>query len=134
MMWRRVIPLITCALVIAWLGLGLRSVALQRSAGVASPSAISATEVSKRLHELRDAQFLIPSSAPLREQVELLVFTGRTRAALAAAERLVHREPAAFESWLLLFRVANGVDPGRAAVARREALKLNPLAALGRKR
>jgi hypothetical protein len=131
-MSRRVILLIICMLVIAWLGFGLRSVALQRAAAGPPRRGISAQQdLSKRLQWLHDAQFLTPSPAPLRAEVELLLYVGRTRPALAAAERLVRREPAAYEAWLLLIRAADGLDPRRAAMARREAFKLNPLAARG---
>ncbi len=45
------------------------------------------------------------------------------------AEEVVRREPESFEGWRAVYGLTVGSDPERAAVARRRALELNPLAA-----
>ena len=64
----------------------------------------------------------------LVKQASALVFLGAPRRAAPLLERAVRAEPENATAWLFLFVAVRERDPARAAVARRRALELDPLA------
>lgn len=84
----------------------------------ATPGARLDAAIGKLERTCHGAEPLATAAAGLRH-------FGRTRAATAVARRATDRDPASYEAWAILSTTA---PPGPAAVARRRALELNPLA------
>jgi hypothetical protein len=128
----RVLLLLVAVAMVAWLAAGLvASDGLQQAGEVvvrAQGRPLSAEELQKGRDGLDRARRLANDSASLNAEIGLLIVAGRREEALRVAEDVVRREPENFEGWRAVYGLTVGSDPERAAVARRRALELNPLA------
>jgi hypothetical protein len=118
-------------LVLAWVGVLLRD---HRVSEAASPllyqSRLSGAEFDRNLAKLEDAELLNPDSSLELARATYLLLRDRRAQAAEAAERLLEREPENVTAWGLLLDASRGSDPERAAQARAEIRRLNPLGGL----
>jgi hypothetical protein len=118
-------------LVLAWVGVLLRD---HRVSEAASPllyqSRLSGAEFDRNLAKLEDAELLNPDSSLELARATYLLLRDRRAKAAEAAERLLEREPENVTAWGLLLDASRGSDPERAAQARAEIRRLNPLGGL----
>jgi O-antigen ligase len=91
-----------------------------------------AGNLSRALREASDAQRVEPfAAAPLLQQALVLEAQGDLRAAEAAAEAAVHREPHEWRAWVVLSRIHAERGRPRASLASyRRARSLNPRSSL----
>jgi hypothetical protein len=87
---------------------------------------MSRAEWDDSLDQLRQADFLDPSTKWEVSRASALVLRDRAAAA-RVAESVVDREPDNLQAWLLLHQATEGRDPARAAQARAQIERLNPL-------
>jgi hypothetical protein len=120
-------------LVGAWLVLSFRSIELadDGAAVLAKAQRGHATreEVSRGLSSLRRAERFSADHEPLFNEAFLLGAVGRQREAIHFANRLVDKEPANLEGWVVVYLGSLELgDRERAADARRRVRALNPMA------
>jgi hypothetical protein len=126
----RVLIAVGAVLVLGWLGLMLRN---ERVGSVAAHRPfhepdLPQAEVRRELAHLQDAAILDPDPKWELRRASYLIVHGQLRQAADAAERLARSEPANIDAWATLYQATRSWDPRRAALARREILRLNPLA------
>lgn len=116
-------------LVLAWAGVLLRD---HRTSEAASPllfeAKLSAAEFDRNLAKFEDAELLNPDSSLQLARATYLLVRDRRAEAADAAEELLASEPENLAAWGVLFDATRGLDPERAARARAEIRRLNPLA------
>ncbi|MBA3261569.1 MAG: hypothetical protein H0T69_03665 [Thermoleophilaceae bacterium] len=122
--------LVVLALLVgAWLGLGVRALALESNArGVldrARAGPVPPAEVNAALGDLAKAGRLSPDQGPVIRQGELLAAAGRDDEARAAATRVNDAEPDNLQGWFLTW-VVSDPDKRAKAQAKRRLLELNP--------
>ena len=121
---------LVAALVIAWLGVGLRNHAIID--GV-SPALIGDPNMPRGrfeadLDRLRDARVLNPDPTWRINSAIALLPRDAERAA-TYAEQAVRDEPDNATAWRVLLGTVTGRDPRRSREAEREVLRLDPLSA-----
>jgi hypothetical protein len=129
----RVALVAVAALVLAWLGAGLRAVNLEQDGtrvADADTRNLSPEKVRAARDDLRDARWLNADPSPLLAESRLLAGAGRYREAAGLVRRAVDDEPENVDAWLVYYVVAlaSGDRAGQQQ-ARREVKALNPYAA-----
>jgi predicted Zn-dependent protease len=124
----RVAIVVVAVAAIAWLGVSYRNAANQEDArALVSQQAPPPADVARALRELDAADSLNPDRAEGQAlRFGLHVRGGRLDLARADLERLLRREPANAEAWLLLASLTRQSDPARSAQARARLKALNP--------
>lgn len=117
-------------LIMGLLAVQLRGHELEHRAGRAVQK-LSMGEGNKELarqaqEDIRDARLLRPDGNMDALRSYLLAASGRTRTAVAVAERLVRREPAHFNGWAMLYVANLNLDSRAARRAQRQALQVDP--------
>jgi hypothetical protein len=126
----RVLVAVAAVVVLGWLAVLLRD---ERVGSVAAHRLfyepdLPRSELRQELDRLRDADALSPDTKWQMRRASYLVVHGALREAADAAEAIARKEPANIDAWSTLYEATRGWDPRRAALARREVLRLNPLA------
>lgn len=115
-------------LVLAWVGVLLRD---HRTSEAASPllfeAKLSAAEFDRNLAKFEDAELLNPDSSLQLARATYLLVRDRRAEAAKAAEELLASEPENLAAWGVLLDATRGLEPERAARARAEIRRLNPL-------
>lgn len=128
-MLQRVIPAGAAVAAAIWIGFGLNSVLLERSAaraGFTSSESLTPAKTAHVIDLLERARAHNPDSRPTVDEAALLARVGRKRTAVALLRDVVDKEPDNFTAWRSLAEVAAGVDPALAARAGARARELNP--------
>jgi hypothetical protein len=126
----RVLIAVSALLVLGWLGVMLRN---ERVGSVAAhrlfhERGLSEAELRREFDRLEDAGVLDPDPKWEVRRASYLIIHGEPRKAANAAAWLAHDEPGNIDAWTALYQATRDRDPRRAARARREILRLNPLA------
>jgi hypothetical protein len=121
---------VAAVLVLAWLGVLLRD---ERVGSMAAHRLfyepdLPRSELHHELARLQDADVLSADTKWALRRASYLVVHGSLREAADAAEAIARDEPANIDAWSTLYEATQGWDPKRAALARRQILRLNPLA------
>jgi predicted Zn-dependent protease len=121
----RVVVAVVAVVVLGWLAV------MERDARLIArgTAAAQAGDVSRAEADFRAARLLNPDTAP--DVGRAFVYQGTNRPAEAAELLLdvVEREPDNLTAWALLYAFTRERDPARAARARREQQRLDPLGA-----
>jgi hypothetical protein len=121
---------LVAALAIAWLAVSYSDARLLAHGGrVLASQHPSAAEVESALSDVRHAGKLADATEPLSFAAALEIRAGRLDAARQIYEQIVRREPEGAEAWLVLSQLSAKSDPARAAYARAQADRLDPLGA-----
>ena len=126
----RVLIAVSAVLILGWLSVMLRN---ERVGSVAAHRLfyerdLPEAEMRREFDRLEDAGVLDPDPKWEVRRASYLIIHGEPRTAANAAAWLAFAEPANIEAWAALYEATRGRDPRRAAHARREILRLNPLA------
>ncbi|MEA2426482.1 MAG: Tetratricopeptide repeat, partial [Thermoleophilaceae bacterium] len=115
--------------VLAWLALSYSGTRAIRDAQVvAAARHPTLAQIDAAIGELRASRPLDPSrSEALSYAAVLEIRAGRLDKARALLEEIVRREPDTPEAWLLLAQLTQRSDPARAAEARAQVQRLDPL-------
>ena len=114
--------------VLAWVGVLLRNHLLSEAASpLLYDSNMGTREFDRNIAKLEDAELLNPDSGLDLARATYLSVRERRARARDELEALLASEPDNFTAWRLLLGVSRGVDPERAAQARAEIGRLDPL-------
>ena len=129
----RVVMVLVAALAIAWLAVSYSDARLlAHGKSVLASQHPSPAEVESALSDVRHADKLADATEPLSFAAALEIRAGRLDAARQIYEQIVRREPEGAEAWLVLSQLSAKSDPARAAYARAQADRLDPLGAKSR--
>jgi Tfp pilus assembly protein FimV len=90
---------------------------------------VSPGEVESALADVRRVHTLADRTEVLSFEAALEIRAGRLDAARRIYEQIVRREPDTVEAWLVLAELSQKTDPARAAEARAQVRRLDPLGA-----
>jgi hypothetical protein len=125
------VPRVALALIaivlIAWFAVLVRNQVIGQAATgrIVDASSMSTSEWRSAMDDLRRAELLDPSTTWRVGRANYLVLRDR-REALEVATSVVRREPDNLAAWAVVLKASEGLDPERAAHARREIRRLNP--------
>jgi tetratricopeptide (TPR) repeat protein len=116
---------------IAWLALSYSGTRVIHDAQVvASAPHPTPAQIDAAIAEVRGSRPLDPSRTEALSYAAVLeIRAGRLDKARALYEQIVRREPETAEAWLLLAQLSQKSDPARAAAARAQVHRLDPLLA-----
>ena len=116
-------------LVVGWLGVLLRDERIGEDATqrIFDSPGLDARQIDRELATLEDARTLDPDPKLDLARAGILVQQRRFAEAAVVAETVARAEPANYVAWTLLERATRSSDPARAAAARLELRRLNPL-------
>jgi hypothetical protein len=112
---------------IAWFAVLVRDQVVGHAAigRIVDAGSMSESEWRGAMDDLRSAELLDPSTTWRVGRANYLVLRDR-REALEVANSVVRREPDNLAAWAVVLQASEGLDPRRAARARREIRRLNP--------
>jgi tetratricopeptide (TPR) repeat protein len=126
----RVATLLVAAAALAWLAVSYRDARLiAHGKSVLAKQHLSRAEVESALTDVRRADTWADGTESLSFAAALEIRAGRLDAARQIYEQIVRREPEGAEAWLVLSQLSAKSDPARAAYARKQADRLDPVGA-----
>lgn len=115
-----------------WLGIGLDSSLLQRSAqrtGFRAPETLTPAQIAHATDRFEAARKRNPDTQPAVNEAALLARVGQEGRAVSILRDVVDKEPDNLTAWVILSSAAARREPGLAARAAERARELNPPAA-----
>jgi Flp pilus assembly protein TadD len=112
-----------------WLGFGLSSALLQRSAqrtGFRAPETLSPSQIAHATHQFERARKHNPDTQPAVNEAALLARVGQQDRAVSILRGVVDKEPDNLTAWVILSSAAARREPTLAARAADRARELNP--------
>lgn len=128
----RVLLAVAAVAAAIWLGIGLNSSLLQRSAertGFRSPETLTPAQITHATDRFESARENNPDTQPAVNEAALLARVGQERRAVAILRDVVDKEPDNLTAWVILSSAAARREPALAARAAERARRLNPPAA-----
>jgi tetratricopeptide (TPR) repeat protein len=128
---QRMIVVVAAALVAGWLAISYRNFdRVQNAAFLAGAPRATPSQFENALESVRSAGTLNPRKAEaLSVEAALELRLQRPAAAIADLEEIVRREPRSLEAWFLIAQIDRSRDPARAAYARAQFRRLDPIEA-----
>jgi predicted Zn-dependent protease len=125
----RISLLVIAVLALAWLGVLLRdqNVGQAASQRLAHNPRLAPAEVAREMKRLEDAELLNPDSSWQLSRGKHWLARKRPRRAVRVVESLLRSEPDNIDGWFIVYVATRPSDPRRAARARAEIKRLNPL-------
>ena len=121
---------VVALLVIAWLAVSYGNARLiAHGKSVLASQDPSPAAIESALADVRDAHRLADRTESLSFAAALEIRAGRLDAARSIYEQIVRREPETAEAWVVLAQLSAKSDPARAAEARAQADRLDPVGA-----
>jgi hypothetical protein len=126
----RVVIVLVAALAIAWLAVSYSNARLiAHGKSVLAKQQVTPAEVESALSDVRHAHKLADETESLSFEAALEIRAGRLDTARQIYEQIVRREPEGAEAWLVLSQLSAKSNPARAAYARAQADRLDPVGA-----
>lgn len=125
----RVLLAVAAVAAAIWLGIGLNSALLQRSAertGFRAPETLTPAQIAHSVDRFESARKHSPDTQPAVNEAALLARVGRERRAVAILRDVVDKEPDNLTAWVVLSNAAAQREPALAARAADRARELNP--------
>ena len=124
----RAVILLVCVPALAWLAVSYSNARLiAHGKDVLAKQQVTPAEVESALSDVRDAHKLADRTEALSFEAALEIRAHRLDTARQIYEQIVRREPEGAEAWLVLSQLSAKSDPARAAYAREQANRLDPI-------
>jgi hypothetical protein len=122
--------LVVAAVALTWLAVSFADARLiAHGRRVLASQKPSQTRVESALADVRAAHTWADPTESLSFAAALEILAGRLDTARRMYEQIVRREPEGAEAWLVLSQLSAKANPARAAYARAQADRLDPLGA-----
>jgi predicted Zn-dependent protease len=126
----RVVIVLVAVLAIGWLAVSYSNARLiAHDKDVLAKQHVTPAEVESALSDARHAHKLADRTEALSFEAALEIRAHRLDTARQIYEQIVRREPEGAEAWLVLSQLSAKANPARAAYARAQADRLDPLGA-----
>lgn len=131
-MTARVLLTVAAIAAAVWLGIGLNSSLLQRSAqrtGFRAPETLTPAQIAHATDRFESARKRNPDTQPAVNEAAMLARVGQEREAVSILREVVDKEPDNLTAWVVLSSAAAKREPALAQRAAARARELNPPAA-----
>jgi hypothetical protein len=124
----RVAIVVVAVLALVWLAVSYSNARLiAHGKGVLAKQHVTPSEVESALSDVRHADKLADGTEALSFEAALEIRAQHLDTARQIYEQIVRREPEGAEAWLVLSQLSARSDPARAAYARAQANRLDPI-------
>lgn len=128
-MLERIVLGVAAGVAAVFIGFGLHSARLERSAertGFRAPETLTPARIAHAVDLFERARKRNPDTLPAVNEAALLARVGQQKRAIGLLRDVVDKEPDNVTAWVLLAQAATGSDPALAERAAARARKLNP--------